>query len=190
MIPRSLCFFGMLGAAAIFTLFSVPTFCFAREEVDGGEEIARAIEDAEPERPAEGRSIGHRILWWLPNRLADAADMVRLRARLGPGVAVSARATRAVNGYLGAYGAVYVGLPGPRRARGAPSPVGVESLNGAEVSMLSLTFDGGASPEYSSTEFGAGVQAGIIGLDVGLDPLEIVDFIAGIFFMDIIDDDS
>ena len=44
-------------------------------------------------------------------------------------------------------------------------------------------------PDYSSTEIGGGVQAVLVGVEVGIDPLEIVDLLAGLFFIDLTDDD-
>ena len=42
----------------------------------------------------------------------------------------------------------------------------------------------GTGPDYSSSELGAGTQLGYIGIDVGLDPLELVDFLGGIVGLD------
>lgn len=42
----------------------------------------------------------------------------------------------------------------------------------------------GYGPNYSPTEIGASIQAIIVGVDVGVDPFEVVDFLVGIFFFD------
>ena len=44
--------------------------------------------------PAErqGHSLAHTLLFYIPNRVLDAVDIVRLRVRVGPGVALGARA--------------------------------------------------------------------------------------------------
>ena len=80
-------------------------------------------------------------------------------------------------------------MPGPRRRIEPRPPVGLESLNGASISVLNGTFDGGMGPNYSNTEIGASVQLGVVGADVTVDPLEILDCLAGFIFLDITDDD-
>lgn len=135
-------------------------------------------------------TVGHALLFYVPNRVLDVLDIVRLRARVGPGVAVSVRATEAVDAYAGLYAAGYVGLPGPRNRRMPKMPLGIESKNGVEVSKA----DGTTSlfvldPDYGSTEFGVGAQVLLVGADVGVDPGEFVDFLAGIVGKDLKDDD-
>jgi hypothetical protein len=41
-----------------------------------------------------------------------------------------------------------------------------------------------AGPGYSPTEIGLGLHAGVVGVDVGIDPMEIVDFLGGFFLWD------
>ena len=136
------------------------------------------------------KSVAHQIVLWIPNRIFDALDIVRLRARLGPGVSISVRATDYVDLFAGAHVALYVGVPGPRGKPSLNLPIGLESNVGVEVSV----FDAAASipymnPTYGKTEFGVGVHALVIGVDVGFDPVELVDFITGILFIDIRHDD-
>ena len=52
---------------------------------------ATAAEPAavEPEQPKHG--FGHKLLFYIPNRVLDVFDFVRLRVRVGPGLAVGAR---------------------------------------------------------------------------------------------------
>ena len=38
--------------------------------------------------------------------------------------------------------------------------------------------------------FGAGATVGIVGVDAGINPLEIVDFLVGLFGWDLLDDDD
>jgi hypothetical protein len=126
---------------------------------------------------------------YVPNRVLDLLDIFRLRVRVGPGVAAGVRATEVASAYAGTYASVYAGLPGPRLRQTPKLPVGLESHNGVSASVFDATADGGMGPDYSSTEFGGGVQAGILGLDFGIDPVEIADFVAGIFTLDIREDD-
>lgn len=144
---------------------------------------------AEPEEEEESNSVLSEILLYLPNRVFDFTDIFRLRARVGPGFAVGARATELVSIYAGTYATVFAGLPGPRMKTGVPIPIGMESHNGVTVSVADATADGGIGPEYSPSEIGAGFQLAIIGLDFGVDPLELVDFLAGIFLIDMQGDD-
>ncbi|MCB9898361.1 MAG: hypothetical protein H6825_10190 [Planctomycetes bacterium] len=150
---------------------------------DDEQAVAAAEED-------EGHSLGHRLLFWIPNRIFDVFDMVRARLRLGPGFGLSVRATEFADVSLGAYTTVWVGIHGPRGRPGIPWPAWLEIYAGAGVSVVELsTEDGLFSPHYGWTEFGLGAQLAIIGFDVGVDPLEIVDFVVGIFTFDIIGDD-
>lgn len=135
------------------------------------------------------RSILFDILFYIPNRALDLLDIVRLRGRIGPGVAAGFRATKVVSGFAGAYSALYVGLPGPRSRKTPRSPIGLESLNGAQLSLLNASTGFTVGPEYSRTEFGVSAHGLIGGVDVGVDPVEFLDFAAGLFLIDLRDDD-
>jgi hypothetical protein len=141
------------------------------------------------ETPEEHPGVLHRVLLYFPDRLLDVIDIVRLRARVGPGVAAGVRATTAVDLYMGTYVSVYAGLPGPRMRRMPKSPVGLESYNGVEVSVANATASGGIGPGYSPTEFGVSLHPLILGFDIGLDPYEALDFAAGLFMVDLRHDD-
>jgi len=135
------------------------------------------------------RGFLYQALFYIPNRVFDLLDMVRLRVRVGPGVALDVRATEAADLFLGGYTSVYAGIPGPRGEPSIPLPAGIENRAGAEVSVADLTADAGLGPGYGATEFGLGAQLVIVGADVGVDPLEIVDFLAGLLFLDLVGDD-
>jgi hypothetical protein len=140
--------------------------------------------------PQEVERTRHPVLMYIPNRIFDALDLVRLRVRVGPGLTVQARATDALDVVLGAHATVFAGVPGPRGRPRINLPVGVETFAGAEVSVVgSKTEQGWSKPYYGHLEVGAGFQAAILGLDLGIDPLEILDFAAGILFLDLLDDD-
>jgi len=128
-------------------------------------------------------------LLYIPDRVLDLLDIVRVRVRVGPGLAVGARATKYVQGYVGSYASVFAGLPGPRLRQTPKLPVGLESQTGATVSVVDATVDGGLGPDYSPSEFGLGVHLGIIGFDLGIDPVEIADLVVGLATIDIRDDD-
>jgi hypothetical protein len=140
----------------------------------------------------ESASAG-RVIWtalgYLPSRALDVVDVVRARARIGPGVAFAARATESADLFLGRYTSLYVGLPGPRGGVIPRLPVGVESRSGAEVSVADLSTGVGLAPTYSSTEIGIGLQIFAVGVDVGIDPVELADLLAGFLLIDLRDDD-
>ena len=133
--------------------------------------------------------VGWTILMYIPNRVLDLFDMVRARLRLGPGIAIGARATEYADVFVGTYATVYIGLPGPRGRTLPRLPVGLESKSGAEVSIADVTLEAGLGPDYGMTEIGFGFQLFLIGLDVGIDPFEIGDFAAGLLTFDPMDDD-
>ena len=131
--------------------------------------------------------IGHKLLFYLPNRLFDLLDIARLRVRVGPGFAGSARATKPLSATVGFYSAVWAGIPGPRGKRTISLPVGFESMAGAKVSVADAAADGGFY--YGNLEFGLGGQFLILGADVGIDPGEFLDFFGGLILIDFREDD-
>ncbi len=147
------------------------------------------IHEHEAEEEVHDPSVAHQVIFYLPNRVFDLLDVVRARVRLGPGIAVGARATEFVDVYLGSYNSVYVGLPGPRGRRVPRLPIGVEGNHGVEVSVADATTGFGFAPDYGVAEFGAGAQVALIGVDLGIDPLELADFFGGIFGFDLLEDD-
>lgn len=132
---------------------------------------------------------GERILWYVPNRALDLLDVVRARVRFGPGGAVGFRMTDVGAFYAGTYRAVYVGLPGPRKGRLVRSPVGWEELDGIAILGVDATDRTLYGPDYGVTEFDLGAQAGLVGADIGVDPLEIADFFSGFLGFDLMRDD-
>ena len=126
---------------------------------------------------------------YIPNRILDVFDILRLRVRVGPGVAVDARATKVASAFVGSYASVYVGLPGPRNRPLPKLPVGLESRNGVQASVVDATVSGGLDPDYGPAEIGFGAQLAIVGFDVGVEPLEILDLLAGLFFINLTNDD-
>ena len=153
-------------------------------------QAARADDALVPDQSHEqSPSIGRKILWYMPNRVMDFLDIFRLRLRFGPGLAVHVRATDYGAFYAGQYDAVYAGLPGPRYPHRVRSPVGRESLEGLVLAGVDATDDTFHGPQYGAAEFNAGVHLLVVGVEVGIDPLEIWDFLAGWFLLDPIRDD-
>jgi hypothetical protein len=142
----------------------------------------------EAEAEEESHGILHKTLMYIPNRLLDVLDIVRARVRVGPGVSVCARATEVLDVNIGAHNAVYVGLPGPRGEAKLPLVVGTEAYSGIGIGD-EKDIEGAKGPEYAFTEIGVGAQAVLAGVDVGIDPLEVLDFVTGLFFIDLTGDD-
>ncbi len=138
---------------------------------------------------SEDKSIAQEVLLYLPNRIFDLLDIVRLRVRLGPGFDVGIRITEPVSIYLGGHTAVYIGLPGPRLEPAVPLPFGAEAEAGASLSYLNGTTDRDTGPRHSETNIGVETQIIIVGIDVGIDPVEIADFFTGLFLLDLRSDD-
>ncbi len=141
------------------------------------------------EEKDEGHSVGHRLLFYIPNRILDIFDLFRARVRVGPGIAAGVRATEVVQAYAGTYASLYVGLPGPRMRVMPRSPIGLESHNGIDLSLIEASVDGGVGPAYSPTEFGVGTQLLLVGFDFGIDPYEFLDFAVGLVGLDLRGDD-
>lgn len=155
--------------------------------VQADEEVTPAATDIEPEKPSH--NFGHKLLFYIPNRLLDVFDIVRLRVRVGPGVALGARVTKPISFFFGGYGTVFVGLPGPRLEPTVKLPFGLENYGGLSLSLLDSTNEGKFDPNYSPTEIGISLQFLIAGFDVDVDPVEIIDLATGFLFIDIRGDD-
>ncbi|MDD2943630.1 MAG: hypothetical protein PHC51_11780 [bacterium] len=150
------------------------------------DEEEEAVYETEEE---ESYPILHAIVMYPPNRLFDLLDVVRLRARVGPGIAAGVRVTTYAEAYLGSYMSIYAGLPGPRGRQLPKSPIGLEVNNAAALGPFGVSADFGMGPDYGESEIGVSLHAVLVGVDAGFDPVEILDFFTGIFFIDIADDD-
>ena len=178
-----------LLVTVVLALALLVQFCPAQNVWAENQEDAYQEDEETLEPPPEQHSFWHKVVMYLPNRVFDVLDIFRARVRVGPGAAVGVRATKYVSAYVGSYASVYAGLPGPRQRVTPRSPVGLESYNGISVSVADATFDGGVGPNYSPTEVGASVQLLLVGVDVDFDPVELVDFLGGFFFLKIRKDD-
>lgn len=134
-------------------------------------------------------SIADRLLWYVPNRLLDLTDMVRVRLRVGPGWGVSARATDHFHFFGGSYRSAYVGLPGPRYPYRTRVPYGWEAQKGLIWFGVDATGSSAHPPLYSPTEIDLGVHLLLVGAEVGCDFVEIADFLGGLIFLDHSGDD-
>lgn len=161
--------------------------CLALGGVAPAEETAPPAEATKAAEPAakEPHSVGHRLLLWIPNRVFDVLDLVRLRFRVGPGISASVRATEIADVTIGAHATIWAGLHGPRARPEIPWPLGVETLATVEVSVAEAGSDEGRfGPQYGPLEVGLGTQLAIIGFDIGVEPYDAFDLLAGIFLFD------
>jgi len=164
----------------VAAVFIVPPG-FAQEsaqKTDTGQTAAPKVE-----KPASEK---HPILCYLPNRIFDMLDIVRLRLRVGPGVSVGARVTKLTNVFVGAHTSIFAGVYGPRGEALIPWPIGVENHAGADVSLVDASVSG---PYIGPLEIGFEFQAGIIGINFGICPYEMLDLVTGLFFIDLQKDD-
>jgi hypothetical protein len=128
---------------------------------------------------SEGGTRWGAALKYLPNRLFDLTDIVRMQVRVGPGWALGLHATSFVPLFIGGYNATWVGIPGPRNGPKVPYPLGLDTQGG-------FVLGGG---QYGAAEFGLCAHIFMIGFDVGFDPRELLDFGAGLAGVDIAHDD-
>jgi len=185
-----------LALAVIFpTLVHAQVDETAAEEEVGGEVTAPPAEEApvapeEPEDPDEKKkSVAHHVIMYIPNRLFDVVDIVRLKIGVGPGLTVAARVTDVGDVWVGGHTTAWVGLPGARQKPKLPLPVGVESRVGAELSVINLTAEAGEFKTYPPDEIGADVHLLIAGGGGGVSVWEALDCVLGILFIDISGDD-
>jgi hypothetical protein len=133
---------------------------------------------------AESRSVVSALVLYIPNRVFDLLDIVRVRARVGPGMAISARATETVNTGMGWYATFFAGLPGPRQAVEFPAPLGLETFAGIDLQPSgALVRHGGYEPRYGAGEVGVSLHLLLAGVDLGIDLLEVADFAAGLVLL-------
>jgi len=174
----------------LLVAISIITICFSPAISLGQIEAGRVNKTSPAEKEVRPRhGWGHRILLYIPNRIADVIDIFRIRARLGPGLAVNLRATELANVYAGTYHTVFAGLPGPRGKPELRAPVGIEQERGLLVMGVDATDDLTHEPGYSSTEIDLGVQVLLVGAEAGFALVEIGDFLAGLLFFDPMRDD-
>lgn len=156
-------------------------------------------EDAGPAVPAEAEAEGHAsqgaertrhpVLMYIPNRVFDVLDVLRLRVRLGPGMSVGARVTKPLGVFVGAHTTGYVGLRGSRGAPEIPWPLGSENNSGARVTVIGEAHGSDDAPVIDPLEVGVEAQAVALGLNIAVETFEILDLAAGLLFIDLCDDD-
>lgn len=167
----------------LLVTLAIPTTLFAEENL-------RQVSDTSTASSVEkeDRSIGYRVLVYIPNRVLDLFDIFRVRVRVGPGTGIGVRATEVLSFNLASYASIYAGLPGPRQEPILRSPLGAEVYSGARASVFGIETEN-YGPRYSPTEFGLDLHILFIGASVGIDPIELVDFFTGFVGFEIVEDD-
>jgi len=141
-----------------------------------------------PAPSASPTSVAWKVVAYLPNRVFDLCDVVRLRARVGDGWAAGARVTRWGGVFAGSYEALWLGVPGPRGRPSVPLPIGWEGKGGVDLGPMAMSSQAHA-PQYGVGEIGAGVQLYVVGAEAGFDVYELADFLAGFAGIDFAGDD-
>jgi hypothetical protein len=188
-------FFLVILSVSIFMMLSAsPQSCYA--SVDDTPIIAQAgaLETTPPVAGEQQERVGksdkgrttHPILMYLPNRIFDLLDIVRLRVRVGPGISAGVRATKPVSAFAGFHSTLFAGLPGPRGRAEIPWPVGIDARGGVQASVVDLS---SKETYYDPLEVGVEVQPLIVGFNIGIGVFEILDFATGFLFIDLQDDD-
>jgi hypothetical protein len=150
---------------------------------------AAGSERASRGKNSEETSLAYDFAMYLPNRIFDLLDIVRCRAKVGPGAGVGLRVTEFLELYLGSQVSLGLGLPGPRLEPKFPLPIGIESRNGFKLSVIDGTVFNAYEPIYSTSEVGLSLHLLLVGAEVTVDPVEAIDFLAGIFTLDVREDD-
>jgi len=160
-------------------------------------------------RPQVDRTIPERILLYLPDRICDLLDIVSFDVHLGAGAYGDIHATRAIQaaggfrsvGGLGLHEHRSLGVQSKAEAGvtvvavGALATVGATlGTSGIQTSRDSiLGLHKTTDPYYQQYRdywaIGASVTAGIAGVEFDFHPVQVVDFVAGIFTFDLLNDD-
>ncbi|MDD5728032.1 MAG: hypothetical protein PHV59_05650 [Victivallales bacterium] len=159
---------------------------------------------------ASMKKLGRYLLMYIPNRLADATDIITLEANIGGGFSAELQLTRFFQ-FGGSYGESYFLAKAYARQYGG----GHREINRfgfifmeKDITFVNETF-GSANeyvidfPQFSTANYHldafndndvdfwkiGGNLGWIIGLGFGIHPVEIADFITGFFWIDLMGDD-
>lgn len=154
-------------------------------------------------------SIGMRIALYPVNRVLDVCDCFSFHVGLESGVLVDAHVTRAVQLLAGGGGGMELGWREPRdlyAGFGTDVGVGLGPFSAEADSTSSVGTDGAKARTFSVSGvahptdhayqnyrdyWGVGANAivGIVGVGAEFHPVELVDAVAGFFFIDFLNDD-
>ncbi len=136
---------------------------------------------AEDTEQSSGHSWVEKVLLWIPNRVLDAFDIFRVDVGAGPAFGAVARISR--------YGQI-----GYRQV--APFSLRVGAFGRNAPFLVETSNEFGIGPGYISSrdrkvckgEIGLGADF-IVGAYLGFCAEEVLDFVAGVFFLDVQGDD-
>jgi len=136
----------------------------------------------EPIEKGEGSPIWSQVLLWLPNRVLDLIDVFRVDVGVGPSFGAVVRVTK--------YGEI-----GYRQM--APASLRVGDFGRQMPFLIESSNEFGVGPAYVNSsdrkicpgEIGLGADLLVAGAYGGVCVDEFADFLAGIFFIDLKDDD-
>jgi len=136
----------------------------------------------EPIEKGEGSPIWSQVLMWIPNRILDLIDVFRLDVGVGPSFGAVVRVTK--------YGEI-----GYRQM--APASLRIGDFGRQMPFLVETSNEFGVGPAYVDSsdrhvcdgEIGLGADLLVAGAYGGVCVDEFADFIAGIFFIDLKDDD-
>ena len=206
-------------AAALYQVVLVvePTNAEARSGLDktGSSEIDLLTPNmlgVNKSRRPRTSSIALRIVAYPLNRVLDVFDCVGFRLNLGFGVLGELHLTRAVQAMAGGCGGLDVPLACWRESRdwftgfGTDVGMGLGPFSAEAESSTSIGTDGAKARTFSVAgvahptdhvyqyyrdywAVGGRVFAAIVGVGVEIHPIEVVDALAGFFFVDFLNDD-
>lgn len=133
-------------------------------------------------RPKEVRSTWEEVALYLPNRILDLIDVVKADVGVGPTTGVVVRATKFAQAGVRVVSPFSVRV-GPR---GRYLPLWLESSSELGISPA---FRQSSDRIVGSGEFGAGLDLLLVGAYLGVDLLELGDFVLGVFMIDLKEDD-
>lgn len=136
----------------------------------------------EPIEKGEGGPIWSQVLLWIPNRILDLLDVFRIDVGMGPSFGAVVRVTK--------YGEI-----GYRQM--APASLRVGDFGRQMPFLIESSNEFGVGPAYVDSsdrkicpgEIGLGADVLVAGAYGGVCVDEFADFLAGIFFIDLKDDD-
>ncbi|MCK4983602.1 MAG: hypothetical protein KAS17_11795 [Victivallaceae bacterium] len=193
------------------SVFAVNFNINAADAVPGTTRKAGGFDRTRPNKfTASLKNLGRYFLLYIPNRFIDATDIITADLNIGGGFAAEMQATR----YLqlgGSYGESYFIAKAYARQYGSGHKdtnhfgfifmeKDITFVNEAAGSIKEYVID---FPQFSTADYHLdafrdddvdfwklGIRMGwVIELGLGIHPVEIADFITGIFFLDILNDD-
>lgn len=134
------------------------------------------------EEEEKGPPIWTQVLLWIPNRIMDAWDIFRVDVGVGPAAGGVLRLSK--QGQMGYREIAPFSLRVGAFGRNAPIKVETASEFGIGPGYVSSK-----DREVCPGELGLGLDVLLVGGYAGVCSDELLDFVAGIFFFDVKDDD-